>query len=93
VVCAAQIGYAYILTHPSIPCIFYPHLFGDGSASGPSSGSLAPKIKVRWRRESGVNPFTARVFLVETVGKLVVVQACTGLGSASAGFGKAIKAA
>jgi hypothetical protein len=42
--------YAYILTHPGIPTVFYPHLFGDGSAddSGPTSGKLAPKIRVNY---------------------------------------------
>lgn len=50
-----MVGYAYILTHPGIPCIFWDHLMDWGD-------DVRNKIKelVRLRRESGI-PVDAKV--------------------------------
>lgn len=41
-------GYAYILTHPGIPCVYWPHYFDWGL-----KGRLAALLKVR--RDAGIN--------------------------------------
>ena len=35
-----QQGYAYILTHPGTPCVFYDHLWADGMRRTTVWGSL-----------------------------------------------------
>lgn len=37
-------GYAYILTHPGTPCVFYDHLFADGGRSRKLSDCLQSKL-------------------------------------------------
>ncbi|KAK3275553.1 Alpha-amylase A type-1/2 [Cymbomonas tetramitiformis] len=64
-----MVGYAYILTHPGIPAIFYSHLFGDGeSTSGPYSGELAEEIQalIQLRRNAKItNASIVRIIAAE----------------------------
>lgn len=57
-------GYAYLLTHPGKPCVFWPHLFDWPDPLGQTIVSL---IKLRRRAglhaESGVNILTAQADL------------------------------
>jgi len=39
-----DMGYAYLLTHPGVPCVFWPHFFDWGS---PTQRRLAELLKVR----------------------------------------------
>jgi hypothetical protein len=56
-------GYAYILTHPGTPCIFYDHFYGGGGLGDAvrslvrirKKHGLNNRSKVRWvRRAAGV---------------------------------------
>ena len=38
-----ETGYAYLLTHPGIPCIMWEHYFDDGK-----KGIIDKLINVRW---------------------------------------------
>lgn len=45
-------GYAYILTHPGIPCVYWPHFFGSGLKD-----TISSLIKIR--RAAGINSTSA----------------------------------
>src|SRR5262249_32969420 len=46
----ADMGYAYLLTHPGIPCVFWPHLFDWGE---PTRRRIERLVRVR--RQAGLH--------------------------------------
>jgi len=56
-------GYAYILTHPGIPCVFWPHFFDWGPAAREAISKL-----VRLRRSAGVTSTSPMQILAATNG-------------------------
>ncbi|AEJ61918.1 alpha amylase catalytic region [Spirochaeta thermophila DSM 6578] len=59
-------GYAYILTHPGVPCVYWPHFFDWGS-------DLRNKIStlIRIRREKGITSTSSIDVLAADSGKYV----------------------
>ena len=57
-------GYAYILTHPGIPCVFWPHFFDWGSEY---RGKLQALINIR--KAAGVNS-TSRMGILAATNEL-----------------------
>lgn len=56
-------GYAYILTHHGIPCVFFPHYFGgtfrkDGVTVNYTSNETAIKKLMAIRRANGINAYS-----------------------------------
>jgi glycosidase len=56
-------GYAYLLTHHGIPCVFFPHYFGgtfrkDGVTVTYTSNEIAIKKLMAVRRANGINAYS-----------------------------------
>lgn len=48
-------GYAYILTHPGTPCIFYDHLWTDGMLKPSLWRRLRALLHMQAHKEGGTN--------------------------------------
>jgi len=59
-----MMGYAYILTHPGIPCVFWPHLFDWGPSYKTQIQAL-----VAARKNAGINS-TSRVQIISATNGL-----------------------
>ncbi len=77
-------AYAYILTHPGIPCVFFPHYYGgtfkkDGVTVVYSSNETAINKLMAVRKANGINAYSSVVisnsstfYSAEIDGKIVV---------------------
>lgn len=92
-------GYAYILTHPGIPCVFFPHYFGgnyskDGITVNYAANQLAIDKIMSIRKRNGINAYSSVVvsnsgaFYSATIDNKVVVK--IGPGMWNPGFGWAL---
>jgi len=57
-------GYAYILTHPGIPCVFFPHYYGgtyskDGVSVTYTSNETAINKLMAIRKANGINAYSS----------------------------------
>jgi alpha-amylase len=61
-------GYAYILTHPGIPCVFWPHYFDYGA-------EIAAKIRslIRVRKAAGLHRDSAASIAVADAGRYAAI--------------------
>jgi hypothetical protein len=90
-------GYAYILTHPGIPCVFFPHYYGgsyskDGVTVNYAGNQLAIDKIMAIRRNNGINAYSSVVvtnsttFYSATIDNKVVVKIGPGLWNPGAGW-------
>jgi hypothetical protein len=57
-------GYAYILTHPGIPCVFFPHYYGgkytkDGISVTYTANEMAINKLMAIRKANGINAYSS----------------------------------
>lgn len=89
-------AYAYILTHPGMPCVFFPHYYGgtykkDGVTVVYSSNETAINKLMTIRRANGINAYSSVVisnsgsFYSATIDNKIVVK--IGPGSYDPGSG------
>jgi alpha-amylase len=78
-------GYAYILTHPGIPCVFFPHYYGgsyskDGVTVNYAANQIAINAILKIRKANGINAYSSVVvtnsssFYSATIDNKVVVK-------------------
>lgn len=90
-------GYAYILTHPGIPCVFFPHYYGgsyskDGVTVNYAGNQLAIDKIMAIRRNNGLNAYSSVVvtnsttFYSATIDNKVVVKIGPGLWNPGTGW-------
>lgn len=90
-------GYAYILTHPGIPCVFFPHYYGgryskDGVTVNYAGNQLAIDRIMAIRRNNGINAYSSVVvsnsssFYSATIDNKVVVKIGPGLWNPGSGW-------
>jgi len=90
-------GYAYILTHPGIPCVFFPHYYGgtyskDGVTVNYAGNQLSIDRIMSIRRNNGINAYSSVVvtnsstFYSATIDNKVVVKIGPGLWNPGAGW-------
>ena len=90
-------GYAYILTHPGIPCVFFPHYFGgsyskDGVTVNYPANQLAINSILAIRKSNGINAYSSVVvtnassFYSATIDNKVVVKIGPGMWNPGTGW-------
>ncbi len=90
-------GYAYILTHPGIPCVFFPHYYGgsyskDGVTVNYAGNQLAIDKIMAIRKNNGINAYSSVVvtnsttFYSATIDNKVVVKIGPGLWNPGTGW-------
>ncbi|MFN8274126.1 MAG: starch-binding protein [Flavobacteriaceae bacterium] len=90
-------GYAFILTHPGIPCVFFPHYNGgtyskDGVTVTYASNKTAIDKLMAIRRNNGINAYSSVVvsnsgsFYSATIDNKVVVKIGPGLWNPGTGW-------
>lgn len=90
-------GYAFILTHPGIPCVFFPHYNGgtyskDGVTVTYASNKTAIDKLLAIRRNNGINAYSSVVvsnsgsFYSATIDNKVVVKIGPGLWNPGTGW-------
>ncbi len=90
-------GYAYILTHPGIPCVFFPHYFGgsyskDGVTVNYPANQLAINAILAIRKSNGINAYSSVVvtnassFYSATIDNKVVVKIGPGMWNPGTGW-------
>lgn len=90
-------GYAYILTHPGIPCVFFPHYYGgtyskDGVTVNYAGNQLSIDRIMAIRRSNGINAYSSVVvtnsstFYSATIDNKVVVKIGPGLWNPGTGW-------
>ncbi len=90
-------GYAYILTHPGIPCVFFPHYYGgsytkDGVTVNYTANQTAIDKLMSIRRNNGLNAYSSVVvtnsgsFYSATIDNKVVVKIGPGLWNPGTGW-------
>ena len=90
-------GYAYILTHPGIPCVFFPHYFGgtfkkDGVTVVYTSNKTAIDKLMAIRKNNGLNAYSSVIvsnagsFYSATIDNKVVVKIGPGLWNPGTGW-------
>ncbi len=90
-------GYAYILTHPGIPCVFFPHYYGgtyskDGVTVNYAGNQLAIDKIMAIRRNNGINAYSSVVvsnsgsFYSATIDNKVVVKIGPGMWNPGTGW-------
>ena len=90
-------GYAYILTHPGMPCVFFPHYYGgtyqkDGVTVAYSANKTAIDNLMAIRKGNGINAYSSVVvsntigFYSATIDNKVVVKIGPGLWNPGAGW-------
>ena len=90
-------AYAYILTHPGIPCVFFPHYYGgtyskDGVTVVYTSNQMAINKLMAIRRANGINAYSSVVvsnsssFYSATIDDKVVVKIGPGTWNPGAGW-------
>lgn len=90
-------GYAFILTHPGIPCVFFPHYYGgtyskDGVTVTYASNKTAIDLLMGIRRNNGINAYSSVVvsnsgsFYSATIDNKVVVKIGPGLWNPGTGW-------
>ena len=90
-------GYAYILTHPGMPCVFFPHYYGgtykkDGVTVVYTANKTAIDNLMAIRKANGINAYSSVVvsntigFYSATIDNKVVVKIGPGLWNPGAGW-------
>lgn len=90
-------GYAYILTHPGMPCVFFPHYYGgsyskDGVTVNYAGNQLAIDKIMAIRRSNGINAYSSvavtnsSTFYSATIDNKVVVKIGPGLWNPGTGW-------
>lgn len=90
-------GYAYILTHPGMPCVFFPHYYGgtyqkDGVTVVYSANKTAIDNLMAIRKANGINAYSSVVvsntigFYSATIDNKVVVKIGPGLWNPGTGW-------
>ena len=90
-------GYAYILTHPGMPCVFFPHYYGgtyrkDGVTVAYSANKTAIDNLMAIRKSNGINAYSSVVvsntigFYSATIDNKVVVKIGPGLWNPGTGW-------
>jgi len=90
-------GYAYILTHPGIPCVFFPHYYGgtfkkDGVTVVYTANKTAIDKLMAIRKANGINAYSSVVvsntigFYSATIDNKVVVKVGPGLWNPGTGW-------
>ncbi|WP_309642687.1 starch-binding protein [Flavobacterium sp.] len=90
-------GYAYILTHPGIPCVFFPHYYGgtyrkDGVTVSYTANQTAIDKLMAIRKTNGINAYSAVVvsnassFYSATIDNKVVVKIGPGMWNPGTGW-------
>lgn len=90
-------GYAYILTHPGIPCVFFPHYYGgtyskDGVTVNYTANQTAIDKLMAIRKNNGLNAYSSVVvsnsgsFYSATIDNKVVVKIGPGLWNPGTGW-------
>lgn len=90
-------GYAYILTHPGIPCVFFPHYYGgtyqkDGVTVVYTANKTAIDNLMAIRKANGINAYSSVVvsntigFYSATIDNKVVVKIGPGLWNPGTGW-------
>ena len=90
-------GYAYILTHPGIPCVFFPHYYGgtyqkDGVTVVYTANKTAIDNLMSIRKANGINAYSSVVvtntigFYSATIDNKVVVKIGPGLWNPGTGW-------
>lgn len=90
-------GYAFILTHPGIPCVFFPHYNGgtyskDGVTVTYASNKTAIEKLMSIRKNNGINAYSSVVvsnsssFYSATIDNKVVVKIGPGLWNPGTGW-------
>ncbi len=90
-------GYAFILTHPGIPCVFFPHYYGgtyskDGVTVNYSSNQTAIDKLMSIRKNNGINAYSSVVvsnagsFYSATIDNKIVVKIGPGMWNPGTGW-------
>ena len=90
-------GYAYILTHPGIPCVFFPHYYGgtyqkDGVTVVYTANKTAIDNLMSIRKANGINAYSSVVvtntigFYSATIDNKIVVKIGPGLWNPGTGW-------
>jgi glycosidase len=90
-------GYAFILTHPGIPCVFFPHYYGgtyskDGVTVSYSANQTAINILMAIRKNNGINAYSSVAvsnsgsFYSATIDNKVVVKIGPGMWNPGTGW-------
>lgn len=90
-------GYAYILTHPGMPCVFFPHYYGgtyqkDGVTVVYSANKTAIDNLMAIRKSNGINAYSSVVvsntigFYSATIDNKIVVKIGPGLWNPGTGW-------
>ena len=90
-------GYAYILTHPGIPCVFFPHYYGgtykkDGVTVVYTANKTAIDQLMAIRKNNGINAYSSVAvsntsgFYSATIDNKVVVKIGPGLWNPGTGW-------
>ena len=90
-------GYAYILTHPGMPCVFFPHYYGgtyqkDGVTVVYGANKTAIDNLMAIRKANGINAYSSVVvsntigFYSATIDNKVVVKIGPGLWNPGTGW-------
>ncbi len=90
-------GYAFILTHPGIPCVFFPHYFGgtfkkDGITVSYTANQTAIDKLMAIRKNNGINAYSSVVvsnagaFYSATIDNKVVVKIGPGMWNPGTGW-------
>ena len=90
-------AYAYILTHPGMPCVFFPHYYGgtfskDGVTVVYSSNETAINRLMAVRKANGINAYSAVAitnsgsFYSATIDNKIVVKIGPGTWNPGAGW-------
>jgi hypothetical protein len=90
-------GYAFILTHPGMPCVFFPHYYGgtyskDGVTVTYTANQTAINQLMAIRKNNGINAYSSVVvsnassFYSATIDNKVVVKIGPGLWNPGTGW-------